>query len=101
MTRGEVVRDLQTRLVNLGYDVGGADGVFGSGTETALMWFQYDLGLEVSGVVDVASASALGYPVPPGSEPAAAPVGEPAAEPVPESDPAPAEDPQEAPEPTE
>ncbi len=64
MTRGDLVRDLQNRLVATGYDVGGVDGVFGTGTETALMWFQYDLGIEPVGYVDVATAEALGYDVP-------------------------------------
>ena len=61
MTRGAVVRDLQQRLNDFGYDVGGIDGVFGSGTETALMWFQYDNGTEATGAVDVETAALLGY----------------------------------------
>ena len=40
MTKGLVVRDFQNRLVALGYDVGGVDGVFGVGTETALEWIR-------------------------------------------------------------
>lgn len=61
MMRGEIVRDLQNRLVAQGYDVGGVDGVFGSGTEAALQWLQYDNGLEATGVVDADTARLLGY----------------------------------------
>lgn len=64
MTRGEVVRDLQLLLTDYGYDTGGADGIFGSGTETALQWFQYDNGLDTTGVVDATTAAALGYSSP-------------------------------------
>jgi len=73
LTRGDLVRDLQERLVYAGYDVGGVDGVYGSGTESALMWFQYDNGLDSSGVVDVETAKLLGYEAPaiPGAPPAA------------------------------
>ncbi|MEO0990453.1 MAG: peptidoglycan-binding domain-containing protein [Pseudomonadota bacterium] len=73
MTRGAVVRDLQNTLVDLGYDVGGVDGIFGSGTETALLWFQYDNGLEQSGAVDNPTAVALGFLPPPTPAPEPAP----------------------------
>jgi peptidoglycan hydrolase-like protein with peptidoglycan-binding domain len=71
MMRGEIVRDLQNSLVGAGYGVGGVDGVFGSGTETALMWFQYDNGLDATGFVDPATAIALGFesPASPPSDP--------------------------------
>lgn len=61
LTQGEVVRDLQNRLVGAGYDVGTVDGVYGSGTANAVEWFQYDNELEVSGVIDAATAEALGF----------------------------------------
>jgi len=61
MTRGDVVRDLQNRLVGAGYDVGGVDGVFGTGTRDALEWYQYDEELEVTAVVDSATAESLGF----------------------------------------
>ena len=60
MTRGTVVRTLQMSLTDAGYDTGGTDGVFGSGTETALQWFQYDNELEPTGVVDEETAKKLG-----------------------------------------
>ncbi|WP_406644664.1 peptidoglycan-binding protein [Aliisedimentitalea scapharcae] len=60
MTRGAVVRSLQMALTEAGYDTGGTDGVFGSGTETALQWFQYDYELEPTGFVDQMTAYKLG-----------------------------------------
>ena len=64
MTQGAVVKDLQTALIGEGYDVGTADGIFGNGTETAVMWYQYDNGLEPTGIVDVQTAELLGFEVP-------------------------------------
>jgi peptidoglycan hydrolase-like protein with peptidoglycan-binding domain len=84
MMRGEVVRDLQNRLVEAGYGVGGVDGVFGTGTETALMWFQYDNGMDATGFVDPATAVALGFESPADLPPAAEPQTAPATEPTPE-----------------
>jgi len=69
-TRGETVRELQNRLVGAGYDVGSVDGVFGSGTEAAVMWLQYDNELESTGLVDPATANLLGYDVPGAAPPA-------------------------------
>lgn len=49
--RGEAVRQLQGLLVDQGYlNVGGADGVFGGGTEKAIKKFQADQGLIADGV---------------------------------------------------
>ncbi|MEP2533696.1 peptidoglycan-binding domain-containing protein [Shimia sp.] len=64
MTTGEIVRDLQNRLVAQGYDVGTIDGVFGTGTETAILWLQYDNELEQTGYVDRDTAKLLGFDVP-------------------------------------
>lgn len=61
MTQGVFVRDLQNRLVALGYDVGGVDGVFGIGTLTALEWYQSDSELDVTGIVDAQTAEKLGF----------------------------------------
>lgn len=61
MTRGDVVKELQQKLSDLGYDVGTPDGVFGSSTEAALQWFQYDSELEPTGIVDAETAKKLGY----------------------------------------
>ena len=46
---GEAVRDLQHRLATLGYDPGEA-GVFGEGTEAAVLAFQAARGLRVDGI---------------------------------------------------
>ncbi len=58
---GETVRALQQALINQGISLaGGVDGVFGNGTLTALKRFQSLQGLNQSGVVDDATALALG-----------------------------------------
>jgi peptidoglycan hydrolase-like protein with peptidoglycan-binding domain len=59
--QGEAVRAVQQALINQGISVaGGADGVFGSGTASALKQFQARNGLNATGVVDAATALALG-----------------------------------------
>jgi peptidoglycan hydrolase-like protein with peptidoglycan-binding domain len=59
--RGEAVKSVQSALVNQGLNVaGGVDGIFGPGTESALKTFQQQQGLNASGVVDDATAIALG-----------------------------------------
>ena len=52
--RGNDVKALQERLIELGYDVGkaGADGIFGPETEKALNKFKEAYGLTVDGVYD-------------------------------------------------
>ncbi|SFL30271.1 Putative peptidoglycan binding domain-containing protein [Shimia haliotis] len=67
MTSGPAVRELQTLLVGYGYDVGTVDGVFGTATETALLWLQYDYELEQTGMVDEPTARLLGI-LPPDPE---------------------------------
>jgi cell wall-associated NlpC family hydrolase len=47
---GDMVYELQERLVSLHYDVS-VDGDFGSGTEQAVRQFQRDNGLEMDGIV--------------------------------------------------
>ena len=47
---GEAVRDLQHRLATLGYDPGEPAGVFGEGTEAAVLAFQVARGLWVDGI---------------------------------------------------
>ena len=51
--KGRVVKECQTKLVELGYDVGscGIDGIFGKATLAAVKAFQKDHGLIVDGVV--------------------------------------------------
>ena len=47
---GDDVLTLQERLLELGYDAGRANGVFGAQTEAALRNFQRDYGLSVDGI---------------------------------------------------
>ncbi len=49
--RGSDVLSIQKRLVELHYDVGGVDGIFGSGTENAVKSYQRANNLEADGVV--------------------------------------------------
>lgn len=49
--QGQDVIDIQKRLVELHYDVGGVDGVFGHGTESAVKSYQQANHLDVDGVV--------------------------------------------------
>ena len=48
---GSYVRDLQKKLTDLGYKVGGVDSIFGPNTKEAVMNFQRDYGLSVDGQV--------------------------------------------------
>lgn len=49
--RGEITRLLQERLVEIGYDINGVDGVFGSGTLKGVIRFQEDIGIIYDGIV--------------------------------------------------
>ncbi len=56
----DAVRDLQTKLIAAGTAVaGGADGVFGPATTTALKQYQQGLGLSPTGTVDSSTAASL------------------------------------------
>ncbi|MDX3530061.1 peptidoglycan-binding domain-containing protein, partial [Streptomyces sp. ID05-39B] len=58
---GKRVLQVQCMLSKRGYGIGdsGADGVFGSGTETAVRGFQSDRGLTVDGIVGHGTWTAL------------------------------------------
>jgi GH24 family phage-related lysozyme (muramidase) len=58
---GPEVKEMQRRLMSLGYNVGSHkdDGKFGPDTEAGLKAFQRDSGLEVSGIYDSATQSRL------------------------------------------
>ncbi len=56
---GDDVAGLQERLLELGYDTGRADGVFGVQTEASLRGFQRDYGLRVDGTCGPATLRAL------------------------------------------
>lgn len=58
--RGDQVRLVQQALRDHGASVG-VDGRFGSGTRTAVRWFQRRNGLRVTGIVDTATARKLGW----------------------------------------
>ncbi len=76
---GDAVKELQQALVAAGAFVpGGADGVFGKGTQTAVKNFQRWNGLEVTGSVNAATAAKLKL------------TGTPVAAPIAASEPAPA-----------
>ena len=67
-SRGAAVVDLQTVLIDLGYDPGTADGIFGSRTSAAVRSFQSDSGITADGLVGRATRdaldTALGEPAP-------------------------------------
>ena len=51
-SRGEAVREMQEKLIALGYDLGkcGADGIFGRKTLAAVKKFQKANGLKADGI---------------------------------------------------
>lgn len=59
-SRGELVKQVQTKLKSWGYYTGSVDGIFGSGTESAVKAFQKKNGLTVDGIVGKKTAAALG-----------------------------------------
>lgn len=59
-SRGEVVKEIQTRLKNWGYYKGGVDGIYGYKTVTAVKAFQKKNGLTADGVVGNKTLAALG-----------------------------------------
>lgn len=58
-SRGSEVKQLQTQLKNLGYNVGSIDGIFGPKTLAAVKAFQKDRGLSVDGIVGKKTWGAL------------------------------------------
>ena len=57
--RGDDVTNLQERLLELGYDAGRANGIFGRETETGLRAFQRDYGLTSDGTCGPSTLRAL------------------------------------------
>lgn len=57
--RGDDVRELQSRLAQLGYPVGPFDGKFGPKTEAAVRKFQQDYGLRVDGLAGTRTVAEL------------------------------------------
>lgn len=56
---GDDVHELQSRLADLGFDVGRCDGIFGERTETALREFQHQFGLVSDGCCGPMTLNAL------------------------------------------
>jgi peptidoglycan hydrolase-like protein with peptidoglycan-binding domain len=66
---GNTVKQLQQAMIDAGIKVrGGADGIFGPATKSALEAFQTSQGLSVTGIVDAATAAALAAPKPVGAQ---------------------------------
>ncbi|MGE5505483.1 MAG: peptidoglycan-binding domain-containing protein [Actinomycetota bacterium] len=58
----DMVRDIQRRLSQRGYNVGPADGVFGAETQSALRSFQKDQNIRANGQIDEQTLAALNIP---------------------------------------
>lgn len=59
LLRGDDIARLQERLLEMGYDAGRPDGVFGTGTERGLRSFQKDYGLQPDGTCGPLTLRAL------------------------------------------
>jgi N-acetylmuramoyl-L-alanine amidase len=59
-SRGSEVREIQTKLKNWGYYKGNVDGIFGSKTRDAVLWFQRKNGLKADGIAGPATLAAMG-----------------------------------------
>lgn len=59
-SRGDEVRQIQTKLKQLGFYGGSIDGVFGSGTKKAVVGFQKSKGLTPDGIAGAKTLAALG-----------------------------------------
>ena len=59
-SRGEEVRQIQTKLKRWGYYDGNVDGIYGSQTLAAVKWFQRKNGLTVDGIAGKNTLEAMG-----------------------------------------
>lgn len=59
-SQGAIVTQIQTKLKNWGYYTGEVDGVFGSKTKSAVIYFQRVNGLTRDGIVGEKTAAAMG-----------------------------------------
>lgn len=57
---GDLVKQVQTKLIRWGYMSGKADGIFGSKTKEGVKYFQRKNGLSVDGIVGTKTAQAMG-----------------------------------------
>jgi len=58
---GQVIANVQRELQQRGYNAGGVDGQFGPATRQALLAYQRDAGLPVTGEIDEATLGSLGF----------------------------------------
>jgi putative chitinase len=58
-SRGDRVRELQIDLNALGYSTNGIDGIYGQGSRRAVVAFQQESGLPVTGIADSATIDAI------------------------------------------
>lgn len=66
-SRGEEVRTIQTKLKRWGYYNGNIDGIYGSGTLSAVKYFQRKNGLVVDGIAGTKTLEAMGIYNSPGN----------------------------------
>ncbi len=59
-SRGDEVKQIQTKLKNWGYYLGSVDGIYGSGTLSAVKKFQQKNGLTVDGIAGTKTLQAMG-----------------------------------------
>ncbi len=59
-SRGDEVRQIQTKLKRWGYYSGNIDGIYGSQTQAAVRWFQSKNGLTVDGIAGKNTLKAMG-----------------------------------------
>lgn len=59
-SKGDLVKEVQTKLIKWGYLTGRADGIFGAKTKAAVIKFQRKNGLTADGVIGTRTAQALG-----------------------------------------
>jgi len=59
-SRGDEVRQIQTKLKRWGYYNGSIDGIYGSQTLAAVRWFQSKNGLQVDGIAGPKTLAAMG-----------------------------------------
>lgn len=61
-SRGQEVRNIQTRLITWGYMSGSADGIYGAKTEAGVKKFQSKHGLTPDGIAGPATLAKIGLP---------------------------------------
>jgi len=59
-SRGDEVRQIQTKLKRWGYDIGNIDGIFGKKTQKSVMRFQANNGLTPDGIAGNATLTKMG-----------------------------------------